>query len=432
MVRKKKAIIGIVSTIAAAYICGAVVFSIFTYPNTKIFQEKVGFCKRTESYEKASEIINSQSITVANGDQEIGTVDLYYVIPESKEEVYTDKTYYWPIEVFKDHSYENPPSLNERQLKEDVSKLLAGGKEPVNAHLEYNSGQYEIIPETEGTAYDVEAAYKKIVNSIKQDEEVCDVKECIKKAEITKDNETLKTTADIANKMINTKLSYERGDIKLVPTNEDKDYFIMIDNKGHVSVDRDKVLEYALKTISGKFDSVGQGVSLTTPDGRQISANGGSWGYNVDSEAEADAIVDAMENGGERVGEPIYKQNASSTNTYVEVDIANQKVHVVVDGKEKLVSDCVTGNTSTGHGTHTGAYYIYAKLTNWTMVKYNAFVRYWMPFNGDEGLHDASWRSSFGGSIYKTNGSHGCTNLSYDTAKFIYDNCPQGTLVIVH
>ena len=38
-------------------------------------------------------------------------------------------------------------------------------------------------------------------------------------------------------------------------------------------------------------------------------------------------------------------------------------------------------------------------------------VKYWMPFNGGIGLHDAVWQSAFGGERYKTKGSHGCVNL---------------------
>jgi lipoprotein-anchoring transpeptidase ErfK/SrfK len=56
-----------------------------------------------------------------------------------------------------------------------------------------------------------------------------------------------------------------------------------------------------------------------------------------------------------------------------------------------------------------------------------------MPFNGGVGLHDAdSWRSSYGGSIYKTNGSHGCINLPLSAAKTIYETVSAGWPVIVY
>lgn len=55
-----------------------------------------------------------------------------------------------------------------------------------------------------------------------------------------------------------------------------------------------------------------------------------------------------------------------------------------------------------------------------------------MPFNNGIGMHDAKWRSSFGGAIYKTSGSHGCINLPPSVAKTIFDNISAGTPVICY
>ncbi len=49
--------------------------------------------------------------------------------------------------------------------------------------------------------------------------------------------------------------------------------------------------------------------------------------------------------------------------------------------------------------------------------EYETPVKYWMPFNGGVGFHDASWQTTFGGSSYQTNGSHGCVNMPYDVAE---------------
>ena len=55
-----------------------------------------------------------------------------------------------------------------------------------------------------------------------------------------------------------------------------------------------------------------------------------------------------------------------------------------------------------------------------------------MPFNGNIGMHDANWRSSFGGDIYKTNGSHGCINLPPSVAQELYGYVEKGTPVICY
>ena len=55
-----------------------------------------------------------------------------------------------------------------------------------------------------------------------------------------------------------------------------------------------------------------------------------------------------------------------------------------------------------------------------------------MPFNGGIGLHDANWRSKFGGTIYQTNGSHGCINLPPDQAKIIYETIDKGYPILLY
>jgi lipoprotein-anchoring transpeptidase ErfK/SrfK len=48
------------------------------------------------------------------------------------------------------------------------------------------------------------------------------------------------------------------------------------------------------------------------------------------------------------------------------------------------------------------------------------------------GIHDASWRSTFGGTIYKTNGSHGCINAPRSIVTKIYDEIEAGTPVVAY
>ena len=63
---------------------------------------------------------------------------------------------------------------------------------------------------------------------------------------------------------------------------------------------------------------------------------------------------------------------------------------------------------------------------------YESPVTYWMPFNGGIGLHDATWRSRFGGSIYYYSGSHGCVNLPYSAAADIYSIVEAGMPVVCY
>ena len=55
-----------------------------------------------------------------------------------------------------------------------------------------------------------------------------------------------------------------------------------------------------------------------------------------------------------------------------------------------------------------------------------------MPFNGGIGMHDASWRKKFGGTIYQKSGSHGCINMPYDAAKTVYEHINGSMPIIVY
>ena len=120
--------------------------------------------------------------------------------------------------------------------------------------------------------------------------------------------------------------------------------------------------------------------------------------------------------------------------TYVEVSLSDQHMWYIVDGDVYLESDCVTGNYGSAD-TPKGYFSVNAKMSPCTLKgdDYTSYVTYWMPFiGGGWGLHDADWRSSFGGSIYKGNGSHGCVNLPPKIAKEMYAVIEVGTPVIVY
>ena len=117
--------------------------------------------------------------------------------------------------------------------------------------------------------------------------------------------------------------------------------------------------------------------------------------------------------------------------TFVIVDISSQQLTLFRDNQILLESDTVTGKNSSP--SDFGLFDIDAKATDaWlTGADYSTHVDYWMPYNGGEGLHDATWRSEFGGTIYQECGSHGCVNLPWEIAKQIYEQVSVGDKVLV-
>ncbi len=116
----------------------------------------------------------------------------------------------------------------------------------------------------------------------------------------------------------------------------------------------------------------------------------------------------------------------------VVVDLSSQTLKLYDDNEVLLYSKVTTGKDETP--TDKGLYSIYSKETDRYLEGegYKAYVNYWMPFNGGEGFHDATWRESFGGDEYHYGGSHGCVNMELDEAEVLYNNVEVGTKVLIH
>ena len=120
--------------------------------------------------------------------------------------------------------------------------------------------------------------------------------------------------------------------------------------------------------------------------------------------------------------------------TYIEVSRDRQHMWYYIDDEIYVSTDVVTGNYNS-MDTPAGYWAVNNKASPCTLVgaNYVSYVDYWIAFIGSGyGIHDASWRSEFGGTIYKGNGSHGCVNTPYKNVKKIYGKVKIGTPVIVY
>ena len=155
----------------------------------------------------------------------------------------------------------------------------------------------------------------------------------------------------------------------------------------------------------------------------------------VDIPAYSQAVSYAQANGGKDWG-----------NRYIDVDLTEQHARMY-DASGSLIweTDIVTGDAAKGYNTPCGVYAMnnYRAQGNVELrgkidpetnePEYVSHVDYWMPFIGNSyALHDADWRAKFGGTIYESNGSHGCINLPVEKAKELYGLTQIGDVVVVH
>lgn len=241
------------------------------------------------------------------------------------------------------------------------------------------------------------------------------------------------------NQYANTTITYKFGEEKKSLNGDTISKWIKTDESGKVYLDSKSVSEF-VKDLATKYDTAYKAKNFTTSSGQSVKITGGSYGWKINQSAEADELAELIRTGNSQVREPVYKQKAASRgaqdygNTYVEINLTAQHIYYYKDGKLVVESDFVSGNESKGWSTPAGAYSLTYKERDATLKgeNYRTPVAYWMPFNGNIGLHDAKWRSTFGGSIYKTSGSHGCINLPPAVAKTIFENISSGIPVLCY
>jgi lipoprotein-anchoring transpeptidase ErfK/SrfK len=206
-----------------------------------------------------------------------------------------------------------------------------------------------------------------------------------------------------------------------------------------VEINKTAVMNY-IKGLSNKYDTAGTDRKFKTSSGKLIEVKGGLYGWMINQKSEANALLENIKQGQVIEKEPEYIQKAISRdendigNTYIEINITKQHLWFYKEGKLIIDGYVVTGNPNRGNSTVVGTYSVIYKEkdTSLSGPGYDVNVSYWMPFFGNMGVHDASWRYSFGGEIYKRNGTHGCVNAPLHLAKTIYENIEEGVPVVIY
>lgn len=356
----------------------------------------------------------------------------------------------WGLRVFSPDSYQIQTMMEyDEEAFETALKGLAcfdeeTAKEPENARLSDYSKEngYTIVPEKEGTLADYELVEKEASEAILKLETNISLEElgAYQEPEVTADDETLKTLCENMNKAAGVTITYKFGDQTETLSGDRIHEWLVPNADGSAGVDSGKVSAY-VKELADKYNTNHKSKTLKTSYGKTVTIKGGSYGWKINQAAEADELAALIRSGESQSGrEPVYSQKAASHgandygDTYVEINLTAQHLFFYKDGSLLVESDFVSGNLSKGWGTPAGSFPLTYKQRDAVLKgeNYRTPVDYWMPFNGGIGMHDAKWRSSFGGTLYKTGGSHGCINLPHSVAKKIYENISAGMPVLCY
>ncbi|AWH78600.1 L,D-transpeptidase family protein [Clostridioides difficile] len=357
----------------------------------------------------------------------------------------------WIGGIFKSKEYNNMVNLsyNKDLLEKRFNALSCFDSknvvEPKSAYPKYDSTKnaYVIVPEVLGNKVKKDDFYKLVQNSINSGNTSISLDESkvYEAPNNTKDSEKLKQAIKTLDKYVGVVVTYDFSDRKETLDGSEINKWLKVDSEKNydITFDNDAMVEYT-RGLSKKYSTFGDSRPFKTATGKDITISGGIYGWLIDKKKEAEALVDVVKAGKNVTREPIYIQKAVSRNrddignTYVEISLSGQHMWFFKNGEMLVSTDVVTGDLARGFATPSGIYPLNYKARNVSLTGqgYSSPVSYWLPFNGNIGIHDATWRNSFGGGIYKSSGSHGCVNTPFSKAKKIYENIEPGTPIILY
>ena len=323
---------------------------------------------------------------------------------------------------------------------------------PVDAYIELQGTKFNIIPEVEGNFVNIDLVQKAADEAVSKEQSeviVTDLEGAYSYPAVRATDEDIVEKCNNYNHMLAGSITWELPNGKTMKIDADTTVnWLSVDDDGNYYRDEDlweEKIEFWVDELARNVNTVGQDWSIDATNVGNITVSGGDYGYSVNKVDEREEVWDLLWDGETEEREPYfyttqYNHGSGLGDTYIEANLSKQHVWIYVDGEMVCETDCVSGNTSNGHGTPTGVYQILYKDTDTDLkgqqlangqYSYISHVDYWMPFYGGCGFHDASWRSSFGGDIYKYDGSHGCINLPPSIVPTFYSYVRTGMPVVV-
>lgn len=317
------------------------------------------------------------------------------------------------------------------------------GDLPRDAYIsEYQEDKhcYEIIPEEEGDLLNREVTIQKVSEALAAMENRLDLEAemCYEQPQITAADSALQERLALLNRLVGSCITYDWNGEQVIVDGELIHQWLLIDADG-VTLDEEQIEDF-VATNAKAYDTYGKKRKFKTFLGEELTLPSGAYGWKTDRKAETEALIALIMDGAVTDREPEYSCTAwvrgknDIGSSYVEADLTNQHLYLYLNGELVLETDFVSGDVSEGNATPAGVFGITYKTRDAVLRgrTYETPVQYWMPFNGNVGMHDASWRRTFGGDIYLTNGSHGCINLPVNKAAEIYDYVSKGFPVICY
>ena len=436
IVRKFLLFAGII--VGMVYLTGVMVFSTRFGPQTFVNGVSVTGLTPIEAMMDAVHMTEREIVTfvLPDGTSEQASLKQLQMVRPSDAEIsqLSAPGWTWPASLIQPVSY---------TLEQDVvykkgadfpafDFVTAVAQEPVDAYASRREdGSFQFVPAAEGTALDLHVLRDAVVQSVQEGSYQVQVADCYREAAVQLRDDTL-----LARQGVHQKVVLDLGaDVTYELTEADWAVFSREEN-GWLVVDP-VLLDQFVASLAQKYDTYDKPREFVTSTGEtvELSVRGDTRcdfpGWKMDQRylsdmlrvevlacCDVDVIVPWLSQGKSHEGSDV-------GSTYLEISLDNQRMWLYQDGEVVVETDVVTGLAGDpARETPIGSFKTTDFYTDHTMTgDYGEiFCKYFIRITEDGvGVHDADWRSSFGGTIYQWDGSHGCINTPPEPTKQIFD-----------
>lgn len=457
----------VVLVLLIVYLAGMLYYNDKFLNGTMVNGSDVGGMTLQKANDQLSKKVNGQSLKLIfnDGQSEVlqsAQLGVSYNKDNSLNQLMKNQNKWaWFIGFFKNekNTLTDLIQISDENLTNGIASMEHAKEEnqiaSTDAYIQYKDGSFSIIEETLGSKFNIEELVKNIKVALSEGKQQLDVTKAngYVKPQVYKDDQDLNNQLKAANEYCLSAITYTTPKGKEIALDGSTliTWLSKQDDGSYTkdeSVFKEKLTAF-VKELASQYNSIGATRTFTGKDGQSHTVSGGTYGFRVSTDSEVSALLKMInENKSENnripehTGQLPSGENGGLGTTYLEINITKQHLWFVKDGSVVLESDFVSGKESDPTRlTPSGTYYIYNKERNRVLrgtkqpngkYEYESPVSYWMPFNKGIGLHDASWRSTFGRDIYINSGSHGCINLPTGFAGSLYSQIYVNLPVVVY
>ena len=452
---------GIVGLLAIGYIATSLVWQHQQtfLSHTQVAGVDVSGKTATQAVPKVSQVLEHRTYRVTeNGKVRYSfTSKSAGITVNTKKEltqlVNTQNYWRWPLALLQSAKAAKTTSVGQLHVSQaNMTKLLAAITQTTtttkrtpteNAKLVYANNQVEIKKEIQGTEISQAKLKQTVSHAIDTGQTTIALQKAYVTPTVTSTSQTLKTAKNSTQKYASEKASYTINGHKFEVPHATILSWLKVDSAGKVSLDDAAVKAYVTQ-LNDKYHTYHTTRTFKSTQRGDVKISGGLYGWTIQTNAETKALSKSVLAGKDFSRSPLITGSGYHNNrqdigdTYIEVDKQAQHMWVYVNGQVKVSTDVVTGKPG-AHETTTGVWSVWNKERNSTLKgqndngsDYAQPVAYWMPFDDTgQGIHDSPWQTQYGGSWYKTHGSHGCVNTPPAEVAKVYNAIAIGTPVVI-